>query len=266
MGYSQRDPRWRNHKLGYGPALGTIGEYGCFDTTLAMVATWAGWKINPAQMDEALVAHGGIFQRDPTGTFDYLPDNALARLWPKRFAWMGSWAGLRSDLIGPALRTPDKYAMLFIHSATVPMHFVPLVGGSSKNWKIDDPWDDVVKYLNNSYGAGSISKTIIVRALKPVVKPPAPAVSRGPVVTAPALPVLIVPLEPMALYAFRPDPWDNFHPIDQVTTLADATSQADAYALAHRQSSIDVIEMRSAPSGEDRGSTTEVVYHIDAAE
>ena len=75
MGYSQRDPRWRNHPLGYGPLLGTIGDYGCFDTTLAMVATWAGWKTNPAQLDEAMVAHGGIFQKDPTGTFDYLPDD-----------------------------------------------------------------------------------------------------------------------------------------------------------------------------------------------
>ena len=185
MGYSHRDPRWRNHPLGYGPALGTIGEYGCFDTTLAMVATWGGWKVNPAQIDEAMVAHGGIFQRDPTGTFDYLPDNALARLWPKRFAWVGSWAGLRSDLIARALPTPDKYSMLFIHSAAVPMHFVPVVGGSPRNWKIDDPWDNVVKYLNNSYGAGSISKTIIVQALKPVAKPAAPAVARVPAVTAP---------------------------------------------------------------------------------
>jgi hypothetical protein len=148
VGYSQRDPLWRNHPLGYGPLLGTIGDYGCFDTTLAMVATWAGWKINPAQLDEAFVAHGKIFQRDPTGTFDYLPDDALARLWPHRFAWVGSWPGLRSDLITAALPTPDKYTMLFIHSAAVPMHFVPVVGGTRRNWKIDDPWDDVVKSLN----------------------------------------------------------------------------------------------------------------------
>jgi hypothetical protein len=257
MGYSQRDPRWRNHTLGYGPALGTIGEYGCFVTTLAMVATWAGWKINPAQLDEAMVRHGGIFQRDPTGTFDYLPDNALARLWPRRFAWVGSWAGLRSDLIKRALPTPDQYSMLFIHSAAVPMHFVPVVGGSPTNWRIDDPWDNVVKLLNSSYGARSISKTIIVRALKPVAKPAVPAVAKVPVVTAPAVPLVTVPPEPMAVYSFRPDPLDALRPPDQVTTLANAKSQADAYALAHPRSSIDVVEVRELPG--------EVIYHLDAA-
>ncbi len=264
MGYSQRDPRWRNHPLGYGPALGTIGDYGCFDTTLAMVATWAGWTINPAQIDEAMVAHGGIFQRDPTGTYDYLPDNALALLWPDRFTWMGSWGGLRSDLIAAALPTPDQYVMLYIHSAAVPMHFVPVVGGNPANWTIEDSWDDVVKSLNGSYGAGSISKTIIVRALAPAAKPPDPPVPAVPPVVAPPLPVVIVPPEPMALYSFRPDPPDDLHPIDQVTTLADAKSLAESYASAHPQSSIEVVQVIAEPSGDDRGSTENVVYHLDA--
>ncbi len=264
MGYSQRDPKWRNHPLGYGPALGTIGEFGCFDTTLAMVATWAGWPINPAQIDEAMVAHGGIFQRDPTGTFDYLPDNALALLWPDRFAWVGSWGGLRSDLIAAALPSPDQYVMLYIHSAAVPMHFVPVVGGSPANWTIDDSWDDVVKYLNNSYGSGSISKTIIVRALKPIPKPPDPAVLPPPVLVAPSAPVVFVPPEPMALYSFRPEPPDDLHPIDHVTILSDAKSQADTYASTHPQSSIDVIQVSAAESGDDPGSTESVVYHLDA--
>ena len=267
MGYSQRDPRWRNHPLGYGPALGTIGDYGCFDTTLAMVATWAGWAIDPAQIDEAMVAHGGIFQRDPTGTYDYLPDNALALLWPDRFAWVGSWAGLRSDLIAAALPTPDQYVMLYIHSAAVPMHFVPVVGGTPANWTIDDSWDDVVKYLNNSYGAGSISKTIIVRALKPAAKPPdppAPPASQAPVAVAPPTPAVIVPPEPMALYSFRPDPPDDLHPADQVTTLAAAKSLADTYASTNPQSSIDVVQVGAGAPGDDRGSTETVVYHLDA--
>jgi hypothetical protein len=156
--------------------------------------------------------------------------------------------------------------MLFIHSAAVPMHFVPVVGGAPANWKINDPWDDVVKFLNNSYGAGSISKTIIVRALKPRAKPVASVVSPKPVLTAPSVPVVIIPPEPMAVYSFRAEPLDNMRPIDQVTTFADAKGLADAYARGHPQSSIDVLEVRSEPSGDDRGSTTEVVYHLDAAE
>ena len=261
MGYSQRDPRWSNHSLGYGPRLGTIGAYGCFDTTLAMVATWAGWPTNPAQMDEALVAHGGIFLRDPTGTFDYLPDNAIALLWPDRFAWVGSWAGLRSDLIAAALPTPDRFVMLFIHSAAVPMHFVPVVGGSPANWTIDDSWDDVNKHLNESYGAGSISKTIIVRALKPAAKPVQTAPNPPPLDTAPAVPVFVPP-EPMALYSFRPDPPDDLHPADQVTTLADAKSQADTYQATHPGSSIDVVQV----GPDDAVPNEQVVYHLDVGE
>ncbi len=221
-------------------------------------------KINPAEIDEAMFAHGGIFQRDPTGTFDYLPDDALARLWPERFAWVGSWAGMRSDLIAAALPTPDKYAMLCIHSAAVPMHFVPVVGGGAKNWKINDPWDNVVKYLNGSYGASSISKTIVVRALNPAARPPDPMVPKERADIAARVSVVAVPPEPMALDSFRPEPPDDLHPIDQVTTLAGAKGLADAYALTHPQSSIDVVQF-VVPTGDDRGSTEEVVYHVSAS-
>jgi hypothetical protein len=84
------------------------------------------------------------------------------------------------------------------------------------------------------------------------------------VVIAPAVEMVIVPPEPMALYSFRPEPPDDLRPIDQVTTLAAAKSQADSYALAHPESSIDVLEVRSAQPGDEGGSFTEVVYHLGA--
>ena len=202
--YSQNDLRWKNHVLGYGPALGTIGAFGCVNTVKAMIATFAGYPTNPAQMDEAFTAKK-IFTRDPTGTYDFLPDNALALLWPTRFKFVGSYAGLRSDLIKTALPTPDTYAELHISTKTVPTHRVWVIGGTSTNWTIADPWDGKVKSLSAYGGAVAVSKTILTKELpQPVpVKPAAPIVAPPidppPVVVAPPVDPVIIPVDPVVV-------------------------------------------------------------------
>ena len=83
--YSQRDPRWAGHALGWGPALGTIGGYGCYVTVLAMIAKACGYPHTPATLD-ALLTTRHLFMRDPTGTFDLLPDRAAGTLT----AWLNA--------------------------------------------------------------------------------------------------------------------------------------------------------------------------------
>jgi len=98
--YSQRDPRWANHPLGWGPADGTLGQYGCFDTVLAMIANDSGHQVDPPSIDE-LFTNAHIFLRDPTGAFDLLPDDALVRAYAGDYEEHGYW-GWRADLVASA--------------------------------------------------------------------------------------------------------------------------------------------------------------------
>jgi hypothetical protein len=229
MNYSQRDPRWSGHPLGYGGAVGTIGEYGCLDSTWADIATWAGHVINPAQLDDAMVAHGGIFIRDPTGTYDFLPDSALELMWPAWFKWLGSWGGYRTDLIGAALPTPDQYSAIALAASGGRTHFAPIVAPGV----IGDPWTgyntNLTAYINTGW---SVVRTIIVRALPPPPPPkPAPAPpppTPDPVPTPPPTPEP-VPVEPMIFIGFHAEPVSDLHPPDGVMTLSEARTEANEW-------------------------------------
>ena len=192
--YSQRDARWASHALGWGPADGTIGQYGCLDTVDAMIATDSGHVLNPAQMDEAFTA-AGIFVRESTGTFDLLPDNALALAFPGRYQ-VTSYAGYRGDLIKAAVPSPDTYAVLWISTASVPTHFV--IAYSADGASIADPWTGTVGSLSGYGGPGAVHKTVLVKAIAappPVAPVPVPLPTPPPVpVPVPTPPVEVPPV------------------------------------------------------------------------
>lgn len=169
--YSQRDARWASHPLGWGPKDGTIGEFGCLDTVDAMIATDCGHALNPAQIDELFTAKQ-IFVRDPTGTYDLLPDDALARAIPGDFE-VSSFAGYRGDLIKAAVPSADTYAVLWVSTAAVPTHFV--IAASADGRTIADPWTGAFGELASYGGPAAIHKTVLVKHLSPhPVTPPAP--------------------------------------------------------------------------------------------
>ena len=169
--YAQQGPRapWANHVLGHGGHPGTIGQFGCYVTTFADIATWAGYPTDPGQMDELFDA-AGVFFPEGDGTYDLMPgdDNALGSLWPARFNVAAKYPGLNSAAIAAALPTPDLYTVLglaWTDSARVyHTHFVPVVGGSGPDFLIGDSWDGVTKRLS-AYGVGAVTKTVIIRAL-----------------------------------------------------------------------------------------------------
>lgn len=235
MTYCQRDPRWASHPLGYGPATGTIGAYGCLDTTWADVCTWSGHTTNPAQLDELFTA-AKIFQRDPTGTFDFLPDDALAKLWPARFKWLGSYSGYRADIIAKVLPTKDQYAAVALVASGGRSHFAPIVSAGV----IGDPWVGTDVNLGAYTNSGwSVIRTIVVQALPtpPIPKPPAPTPLPTPVPQ---------PIEPMAFYSFHPTPPDDLHPADGVMALSVARTLADDYLAWVHGVEIDVQDVNGA--------------------
>lgn len=235
MGFSQRDPRWINHTLGFGPALGTIGQYGCVLTTAASIAKLAGFDTDPARLDEAFVRHGAIFQKDPTGTSDFLSDDSLARLLPDRFEWRGSYRGLRSDLIDKFLPTPDIYSELHISTASVPTHRVYVWSGKNGKYRIDDPWgrpnvrSSVVHALAD-YGPGAVAKTIFTRAKAAALKPVFHAVRQPANPPAPIPPDPPIPDETEHSFRFvlrEGDSSDEPLPADETTFLSCAQTIAN---------------------------------------
>jgi len=219
--YSQRDPRWSGHALGWGPALGTIGLYGCLDTVDAMIATDSGHVLNPAQMDEAFTA-AGIFVRESTGTYDLLPDDALAKAFPQRYT-VSSYAGYRGDLIKAAVPSSDTYAVLWISTASVPTHFV--IAWSADGGQIADPWTGQVGALSGYGGPTAVHKTVLVKVLAP---PPPVTPVPVPLPTPPP-----PPPEPMAFYAFVTAPANDTHPPDGVMPLSSAVPLADTWQKAN---------------------------------
>jgi hypothetical protein len=235
--YGQRDPRWANHPLGWGPALGTLGQYGCFDTVLAMIANDSGHQVDPASLDDLFTA-AHIFVREPTGTYDLLPDDALPKVYPGDYTESSYW-GWRGDLVGTAVPSPNTYAILWISTASVPTHFVLAYSADGKS--IADPWTGRVGTLAGYGGSAAVHKTILVTHVPggaPPATPAQPATSTAPA-TIPAEPANTTPPAadsiplptppPMAFYAFVTDPPDDTHPADEVTTLADAMQLANDY-------------------------------------
>lgn len=189
--YNQRDPRWATHVLGWGPGLGTIGAYGCYDTVCATIAEDAGIHVFPSTFD-VLATNKRIFLRDPSGTYDFLPDNALDLVFPGRFKTV-AYAGFRRDLIAAAIPTKDTYAYVHISTPTVPTHYVLMLGTDA----IADPWYGKVGSLASYGGPGAVVKTYIVRKfLAPivVVTPPLPATPPPPLPVA--TPPSTTPIQP----------------------------------------------------------------------
>lgn len=171
--YSQRNPSWTNHPLGWGPNLGTIGMYGCYDTVDAMILTDTGHPMNPAQVDEYFT-NKQIFVKDTTGTYDLMPQNALGLAFPGEYDETTYW-GYRGDIIASVLPTPNMYAVLFISTATVPTHFV--IAASVDGAWIIDPWTGEISLLRIYGGSPAIKATKVVThhlANPPVLPPPSP--------------------------------------------------------------------------------------------
>lgn len=188
--FSQRDPRWASHVLGWGPALGTIGQYGCLDTAYAMVAYDTGKLYNPATLDELFTAKK-LFVRESTGTYDLLTDNSLDQAFPAVYKSV-HYAGFQAAVIKDAVASKDKYVILFISTATVPSHFV--IAYNTTASYIADPWTGKVGTLAGYGGPAAVKKTIVVQKLSPAPAPaPAPVPAPVPVPPAPPAPTPIPP-------------------------------------------------------------------------
>lgn len=174
--YSQTDPRWENNELG---GVGTIREFGCFDTAIAQAMLIAGHEVTPAQVVDALNNNGGY-------------DKGYT-LWAKvteafGFFHFGDQGSMKFKLVKGSMPAAN--------------------GGRSDHWvlqdstgKVYDPWYGVNVLPRGWQDAGKsydisvdeVSAPQPVQAPTPQPEPaPAPIVEPAP---APVIPAEVFPRE-----------------------------------------------------------------------
>ena len=189
--YSQRDPRWASQRLGTCNGT-TIGGYGCYISSMAMVGSHFGHGETPADLDNIFTDRnlyvGGCL----------CVDNMLQSVFPEinyieTFDFSNSPANLN------VLRNSyeDEYIIEvdFDHNPNtgIQTHFVRFVSWDGTNLIIDDPWYGTEDNFATHYGTDlttTIQKIVHYRGPSPVAEPaPVPepvAPTPEPVVPAPA--------------------------------------------------------------------------------
>lgn len=158
MSYSQNDPRWKNIQLGTSEY--TIGQAGCYLTSLCETAKKLGHDITPDWLNATLLTmggdgfvQGGLIARD----------DILHLLFPD-IIYLGSesWFGNTTNLSF----FDDNYTIVEIDSSPakgVQTHFMPVIERQGDALLVDDSWDGQRKLSSayrGDYGTDNIYKGI----------------------------------------------------------------------------------------------------------
>jgi N-acetyl-anhydromuramyl-L-alanine amidase AmpD len=184
--YAQRDPRWANQRLGTADGI-TLGQYGCYVTSMAMLACYYGHTITPAALDDLYTARGIYVDGD------MMPDDALARAFPNlELVAVHDYANAPADLglLRSIAADPSLTAVIgldFDHNPAdgVQTHFLDLAGCDASTdgsgLRVADPWYGGVAPFDRNYGsdpATTIQKVVVYKGPAPAatVTPLAPTV------------------------------------------------------------------------------------------
>ncbi|MEI6498732.1 MAG: C39 family peptidase [bacterium] len=146
--YSQRDARWSDKNLS--PSYLKIGEYGCYITSLAMVSTYYGNGISPAQMVD--VSNFGY-----DGNFYGFDSNAGITI-----AQQGrvNWDTVNNEL---ANNRPVIVSVYTGHGTAFngdgSNHFIVITGKSGGSYQIHDPY-----WQSASYNISQVKSMKIIRS------------------------------------------------------------------------------------------------------
>jgi Papain-like cysteine protease AvrRpt2 len=181
--FSQRDPRWAGVELGTAPGV-TIGGYGCYLTSFAMIAGYYGHQVTPPQLNQVFV------QKQDFVNQDLLRDDDLSQAFAD-CAYLGSrdYGAVPADLayLQQALSAPERSVALeldFDHNPAdgIQTHFVVALDCDGTNVTIADPWYGTVDAFATHYGndpATTIQKMVIYSGSPAQGQPAPPAPSGG---------------------------------------------------------------------------------------
>jgi hypothetical protein len=163
--YAQRDPRWAGVELGTCPGA-TIGQFGCYLSSFAMLACYYGHQITPPGLD-ALFREGAEFVDQ-----DLCSDNDLqAAFGDCVYVETRDYSTQPADLqyLRDALADPSRSVILeldFDHNPSdgIQTHFVVAVDCDGTDVSIADPWYGGVAPFAAHYGpapATTIQKLVV---------------------------------------------------------------------------------------------------------
>jgi len=183
--YAQRDARWAAQRLGTADGI-TLGQYGCYVTSMAMLACYYGHPITPAALDDRYTAEA-IYVNG-----DMMPDDALHHAFPDlELVAVHDYSNAPADLntLRSIAADPALMAVIgldFDHNPSdgVQTHFLDLVtcDGSSdgSGLLVADPWYGGIAPFARNYGADPVStiqKVVVYRGPAPAAPSPPPASS-----------------------------------------------------------------------------------------
>lgn len=187
--YSQRDPRWASQRLGTCDGT-TIGGYGCYISSMAMVGSHFGHGETPADLDNIFT------DRNLYVDGCLCVDNMLQSVFPEiNYIETFDFSSRPADLSVLRNSYEDEYIIEvdFDHNSNdgIQTHFVRFVSWDGQTLIIDDPWFGTEDNFATNYGTDfgtTIQKIVHYRGPSPVAAPapePAPAPAPEPVVPAP---------------------------------------------------------------------------------
>jgi hypothetical protein len=203
MKYSQRDPRWKDIPMGFGTS--TIGDVGCYLTSLTSGLSELGYNFDPQTLNQLLRdvhAWVGPYQNyiDAYNITKYLPDIFVS------YKQVSPWNDVppTKELLMPGLIVVCKVNAAAIGGTGT--HFVLLTGIQNGVAVIWDPWSGVEEPITKRWGAYGdildvrifevkIKSTILTNPPPEPPKPPeTPEIPEQPVIPTPVAPPQ--PLQP----------------------------------------------------------------------
>lgn len=146
--YSQRDPRWCNQYIG--SSKDTIGEVGCYISSICMTYKKLGSDISPS----SYAANSSNFWSNTAYMLTPSPPSGYSY---KQVSYSAS-------KIDDELKA-GRYVIAQMKMNTgVGMHFITIISGSNGNYKIHDPWFGSDQDFSSRYS------TILIMSLRLITK------------------------------------------------------------------------------------------------
>jgi peptidoglycan hydrolase CwlO-like protein len=139
--YSQRDPRWCKQFIGY--SADTIGEVGCYISSIAMI-----WKKYGYDMDPSKYASNPEHFVGATawGTSPEVPPGFSSQ----------QYAGYNKGILDGALAAGHPVIVQISMKSISGMHFIVLKSGAGGSYKMNDPWFGSDLNFTDYYSTASI--------------------------------------------------------------------------------------------------------------
>lgn len=139
--YSQRDPLWCNQFMGYSPD--TIGEVGCYISSIAMVWKKYGFDMTPSKYASNPSHFVGA---TAWGTSPETPPGFSSQ----------QYSGYNRGILDGALAAGHPVIVQISMKSISGMHFIVLKSGANGSYKINDPWYGSDLNFTDYYSTSSI--------------------------------------------------------------------------------------------------------------